>query len=296
MWLYFALLTPLFWSVVHVMDSHCVEEILEKPWVGVVTGAFSSLLVLIPLTLLVFITGRSFPSSSVVLLAISAGALIQISQAFYFKALSFSEAGIVAAYWNITPALLPIASYLILGKIFFIPEYFGIFILILCSVFFCLIDSYFHTRWRAFWLMFAASILQSAALMLEDFVYDQTNYIMGFYLVTSGLIIAGLLPLLFKRARQRIKSNAVKLRKAAFIFIFIEIFNLSALASSQKAVSLGSASLVAAVETTVPAYTFLLSLLLFSFGSRMGDALSEKKIYTKIALVAMMIFGVWLVS
>lgn len=296
MWIAFALLTPFFWAIVHLLDSHCIEEVLEKPWMGIVTSAFASLLVFIPLPFLLFFFSWQLPSTSVILLALLAGVLIQISQAFYFKSLSYSEAGIVASYWNITPALLPIAGYLILRQTLELPQYAGIATLITTSVFFCLADNELLTRWRVFFLMLTASILQVGALMLEDYVYTQASYFVGFYLVVTGLIITGISPLLFRRAQIRFKSNLVRLKKSAVLFLLIETANLCALATSQKAISLGDPSLVAAVETSVPAYTFIMSLIFLLFGSKFGDAATYHKLHIKFILVIFMIIGVWLVS
>src|SRR5687768_7864430 len=115
MWLFFALLTPLFWSVVHVMDSHCVDEVFEKPWMGMITSALTSTVIIlfVPFIFPYFSDSALSPPIYYILLAILAGMFIQISQFFYFQSLAFSEAGIVAAYWNLTPALLPVISFLI---------------------------------------------------------------------------------------------------------------------------------------------------------------------------------------
>ena len=42
MWLVFALLSPLFWAIVTVLDRHCVERIFDRPWMGVITSALAS--------------------------------------------------------------------------------------------------------------------------------------------------------------------------------------------------------------------------------------------------------------
>jgi len=45
-----------------------------------------------------------------------AGFAFMASQALYFRALAISESGTVAAYWNLLPVLLLLASYLFLGE------------------------------------------------------------------------------------------------------------------------------------------------------------------------------------
>lgn len=296
MWIYFALLTPLFFAFVHILDRFCVEDIFEEPWIGVLTSALASLVIFLPLPYLAPILNWWLPSIPIVLMALGAGALIQFSQFFYFKALSYSEAGIVAAYWNMVPAIIPFASFLVFREMLSQTQYAGIALLTFASVFFCLIDTNKKNRWDSFILMFIASIMQVAMFLMQDIVFEHIPYSEGFYIITCGLILAGLTPLLFAHNRQVIARNSLSLTKGAKLFMLIELVNLAALASSQKAVSLGIPSLVAAVESTIPAYTFILSILLVIIAPKLGDPQSKTKLATKFSLVGVMTYGVLLVS
>ncbi|PIQ76316.1 transporter [Candidatus Peregrinibacteria bacterium CG10_big_fil_rev_8_21_14_0_10_49_24] len=296
MWLYFALLTPLFFAIVHVLDMYCVDDIFEEPWIGVVTSALASLVIFLPLPYLAPVLHWSIPSTQIILLSLSAGALIQFSQFFYFQALSNSEAGIVAAYWNIVPALIPIVSFFIFKEVLTVTEYVGIFLLVGSAIFFCLLDSNLESRWNSFVLMFVASCMQVTMFLIADYVFENIPYLQGFYLITSGLILAGLSPLLLSKCR-KILTNEIKiLTDGTKIFIAIELVNLAALACSQRAVSLGIPSLVAAVESTIPAYTFVLSIILVTLAPKYGDPESKKHITSKFTLVGVMTCGVFLVS
>ena len=107
MWLVFALMAPFFFAVVHVLDSYCVSDIFEKPWVGGLTSSLATVVViLMAMPFVLPFIEWSLPPSKIILLALLAGGLIQASQFLYFQALSYSEAGIVAAYWNMIPAIL----------------------------------------------------------------------------------------------------------------------------------------------------------------------------------------------
>src|SRR3989338_7051364 len=205
MWVLYALTAAVFFAVVHLLDEYCIDEIFEKPWIGVITSALASLVVLIPLPFILPFVGWQWPTYSILLLAISAGALIQVSQLLYFNALANTNAGIVAAYWNIIPAILPILSYFIFGRIFTPNQYIGIVILIFSS-------------------------------------------------------------------------------------------NLIALAFAQKSIKEGSPSLVAAVETTMPGFTFLIALIVFSIFKIKYDTKIFMNIWKKYMALIVMIIGVYLVS
>lgn len=296
MWLYFALLTPLFFAIVHVLDMYCVDDIFEKPWIGVVTSALASLVIFLPLPYLAPLLHWNIPAIHIILMALTAGALIQFSQFFYFQALSNTEAGIVAAYLNIVPALIPIFSFFVFREILSTTQYIGILILVGSSVCFCLLDSNLETRWNSFLLMLTASLMQVAMFLMADYIFNFIPYLEGFYLITSGLILAGLSPLLISRCRVTLVKELKILSNGTKLFIAIELVNLAAIACSQRAISLGIPSLVAAVESTIPAYTFVLSIILYVIAPQYGDSESKKKIIRKFSLVGAMTYGVLLVS
>jgi drug/metabolite transporter (DMT)-like permease len=296
MWLVFALISPLFWAFVHVLDRHCVERVFDRPWMGVITSALSSILVIVAIPVAFPFAAWRVPTGEVIALGILAGVLIQISQGFYFQALEYTEAGIVAAYWNLTPTILPLASFVLLGKVLAGWHYVGIGVLVITSLGFCLVDGNLRGRWRSFWLMFAASLIQVAALLIEKRVFESGPFFVGFLFVTLGIILCGTAPLISRDVRGAFSANMASLKSAIPLIVLIELANLVALFFSQRAIDLGVPSLVAAVEATIPAYTFGLAVFLLLATKRFGDEQARAHLPIKLLLVAVMAVGVWLVS
>lgn len=298
MWLVFALMAPLFFAVVHVMDSYCVEDIFERPWMGMVTSAFASIIVFAPLPYILPFVDWSWPAWNIILFALLAGALIQLSQGLYFQALSYSEAGIVAAYWNMIPVMLLLLSFIIFHQILTLSQYVGILILIVASTFVLLLDTNFSSRKKSFILMTIASLMQACAYLLLDHVYQFIPYLQTFMIMTVGLIVVGLSPMLLRRVRITMHQSSAVLIKARRLIVSIEFFNLCALALAQKAVALGNPSLVAAVETTIPAFTFILSIGFLSIRRRalFGDLKAYHHLSLKLIAILLMFVGVWYVS
>ena len=298
MWLVYSLFAPFFFAIVHVLDSYCVEDIFERPWMGMVTSAFASLIVFAPLPYILPFVDWSWPAWNIILLALLAGALIQLSQGLYFQALSYSEAGIVAAYWNMVPAMLPLLSFTILHQILSLSEYTGILILIVASTFVLLIDTNLKFRITSFILMTIASFMQASAYLLLDYAYKFIPFLQAFLIMTVGLIVIGISPLLIKRVRQIFINSVNTLNNIRRLIISIEFFNLLGLAAAQKAVSLGNPSLVAAVETTIPAFAFAISISFLSFRKTalFGDPKSYYNLPLKILTIIIMCIGVWIVS
>ena len=224
-----------------------------------------------------------------------AGVLIQLSQAFYFQALKHSEAGIVAAYWNMVPALLPLASFLLFSSAMAGWQYAGVCILVLASVCFCLVDTNLRGRRQSLFLMAGASAVQVVAILIEKYVFEEGTFFVGFLLITLGIILVGSAPLLMPTVRTAFSRKMLTLRPAIPMILGIEIANLIALFMSQRAVALGVPSLVLAVEATLPAYPFALGILLLATTRRFGDVDARRWLGVKLTLVPVMAFGVWLV-
>ena len=295
MWLIFALIAPFFWAVVHVLDEYCVDEVLEQPWMGVVTSAAATLVAYAVLPFVILFFDVSHYSWTWICLGISVGVIIQLSQVLYFNALSYSEAGIVAAYWNFIPAILPLASFLLFRDILSISEYTGIIILILSSIVICLLDYHVVTRINTLVYMLFAALMQVVAYLLMTILYENQSFIISFYSVISGIVLVGLCPLLFSYPRKVFRRSMHKIYPNAGFFILIEICNILGLGFAQMAVKLGDASLVSAVETTTPAFTFLLSVLWIKRMKSSQDAL-HNHIFLKILTILAMTIGVWFVS
>lgn len=293
MWVVFSLSAAFFFALVHVLDEHCVDDVFEKPWFGVITSSMASIIVFQLIPFVAPFVDMTLPTLRVGILAFAAGVLIQTSQALYFKALSYSEAGTVAAYLNMIPAILPIAAFFLLGMEINANEIVGIIILIFSSTIICLLDNNFSVRWKTFSLIFFVCLLQVVAYLIEEIIFESAAFFPVFLVITSGIIVTGLLPLLLKSVRKDLQKNSHKLFKLAKFFVVIEIVNLLALFSAQSGISLGKAPLVAAVETTVPAFTFILSTLLIWV---LNKKIVIDKLYFKIPVIAVMVIGVFIIT
>ena len=297
MWIFFALLGPFFWAIIHLLDSHCIEKVFDRPWMGVITSSLSSLVTFLILPFAAPFVVWEISGWDIVGLALLTGALIQISQAFYFQALEYSEAGTVAAYSNITTILLPIVSFIFLDQNLELGNYLGMIGLVACSGCFCLLDQSVSGRSRSFFYMLLACSAQVGVLLLEKHIFEHISCsFLVFLLVTVGFTVSGFCPLLLSPVRKAFQNNISSLKTAMAIIIGIDIINFIAIFCGQQAVRLGTPSLVAAIETTTPAYTFFLSALLLLVLPRYADPRVRHQFKLKLLLVSLMVIGVGLVS
>lgn len=296
MWIQYALFSSLLWAIVHVLDEHCVDKIFSKPWLGVITssGISAGIFLLVPILKIPIV----IPQWDLLVICLVTGAVIQLSQFFYFRALDFSDSGTVAAYWNLTPIFLLIISYWLFGYFITANNYLGIALLLIASIGLCAIDR-FSNRWDTLYLMSIAAGLQTIVVTIEKYIFDRTDFFGAFLSITTGIIISGLASLLLKEVRSTLVVDLPKIKQALPIFIAIEVVNLVALYTGQIAVKLGVPVLVSAIEASTPAYAFGLSLLIALWKRRIDlQPLREtkRKLSLKWGFVGLMIMGVWLIG
>ena len=214
MWLFYALLGPPFWALLNILDSHCVGNVFDRPWIGVITGSLATGVIALTFPFILPYMEWELPEWHIIGLALLAGGLIQLSQAFYFQALEKTEAGIVAAYENFTPTLLPLASFLLMGDVLEIWHYIAIGVLILASICFALIDLSRHGKWDSIILMLAVSTIQVAVILIEKYVFEHSTFIISFAFIILGVVLSGVLPILLVSNVRKVFTNNIPKLKA----------------------------------------------------------------------------------
>lgn len=293
-WLLFALASAALWAILHVLDSYCVARVYERPYMGTIMGGLMTLGLLPVLALGLLETGwRPIPAEAWVL-ALLCGVAYMTMQWIYFTALDTCESGIVSGYWNSLSFFLPVLSYVILGETFPPVVYIGIAIVATSSVGFALLDESVTHRWRVFWMMQGGVLLQAAYFLMQDRLFEVCPVYQGFLMISLFIGLTGLCPLLLRGCRTTFRRNWATIRPAMRFLVVLELVNCAAVACSQFAVAYGRPSLVAAVEATMPAFTFLFSMALFWRTGRFGEERARSRIVIKICLACVMAFGVWL--
>jgi uncharacterized membrane protein len=291
MWLVLALSSSLVWAIVHILDEHCVDKIYSKPWIGVLTSSAISA----GIFLLVPFSGQKIviPSWKILIICLLTGAVIQGSQYYYFLALDCSDCGTVSAYWNLTPTFLPVISYWLFGYVITGNNYVGIGMLVLGSVGLCLNDR-LPDKWDALYLMTIAASLQTIVVLLEKYIFDRTDFFGAFLAITVGTIGAGLSGFKSAEVRATFRANLPSIRQAWRVLVAIELLNWVALYLGQSAVKDGIPSLVSAIEASIPAFAFGLSMGI-AFLNRQFEVY-RKGLGLKLAMIGLMMVGVWLIG
>lgn len=299
MWFALAITAPVLYAVVHLIDEHCIDEVFADVYVATMVSAFVSLAILL-LAFPAYAPMVNFAEWSWVWLpvcaAVLSGGLVAVSHALYFTALERSEAGIVAAYWNMIPVLVLLGSAVVFREVLVLWQYMGIVLLTAAAVSFSVLDAEKAQRKQTLFIMIAACFIQAASYLVDEYVYREMAFSQGFFLTVLGLAAVSFLPLLLRVHRVHLREELPKLRPFLGLFFLAECVYLVALLCAERAIDIGVPSLVSALETAIPGFTFLLCLALFYMAPRYVQPQALAHLPAKFGLVGVMCLGAWLIQ
>jgi hypothetical protein len=144
--------------------------------------------------------------------------------------------------------------------------------------------------------MLSGGLLQVAYFLIQKELLSECPAFQAFVVISTSIGVLSSAPLIAKPIRAAVRSNWPRLRSAISLLMLIEAADLLAIATSHYAVNHGIPSLVAAVESTIPGYTFLFSFALYATTGKWGEQEARDHLFLKLALVVLLATGVWLVS
>jgi len=266
-WLLVSFLAPMFWALVNVIDVYFVGGVYRDELDGtIITGLFQ----IVPIIFILFFLNRiNFSFSSVLLLAVLAGFLFNLSFYFYFKALfHHNDVALLQILWSLTVILVPILTFIFFGEKLGGYKYLGILITLIGAALLSFNGKLqAKLSWKYFWIMMSAVLFLSLSMVFEDQVFmylaeSSQNFLSGYLFFSIGAFLNGLFFIFVGK-----RNPTAMVRKCYKIFFIAEIINVFGIFASQKAIDLApSVSYVAVVETFVPVFILIFSLfILFYF-------------------------------
>lgn len=315
-WLAISFLAPMFWALVNIIDVYFVDGIYRDELDGtIIAGIFQ----IVPWTFLYFFVDLRFSErinfhtglDNTFLLSLAGGVLYTLSFYFYFKTLfNNNDVSMLQILWNLTVIVVPLLSFLLFRETMPSFKYFGMAVVLFGATmisFNAKLRSKFSTKY--FWTMMGAVLFLSLSMILEeraygllDTAYGSHGFWIGFFFFGLGSFTTGLLLSIFFR-----RSPLPLIKKYYKIFLLGEGVYFLGNLFSQRALSVApSASLVAAVETFVPVFILVYSLLILFLASYVLKRKNEviKRIYSeqtggiwiKIIATIIMAIGVYILS
>ena len=258
-WVTMALIATSAWALSCVMDVCFVGNgIYRKPSDGLfVAGLFC----IVPALLLgVTIQPDIIDPSLVLVTAFSAVAFL-LHVYFYFRALFLLNDAVNAEIFNtLAVFVVPILAFLFLGERLPALQYFAI-VLATVGVLILIRFQAVRMSWLAIAYLLASVAAGSAMMVLQAWALSRADYGTVVFLFTASAFLIVVCILAFRRQeRTRVTQLC---RQFGALFVLLQLLEIAGVLASQRATDLGpSVSLVALIESSLPVFIMLYSLLL----------------------------------
>jgi len=294
-WFYLALLAPLIYAVVNLIDDNLLRFVYKGPYLAAaVSGVFGAL----PLISLFFVNWTPI-SMSLAGLMLLAGFLTTIYYFFYFKSLAVESPSVVIAMLGLVPATLPILAYFYLDERLSAVQLIGFSIVLLASLGLAMTElKKFKFSAALVPVLIVVAILDVTSL-LTKYVYERAEFYPAYMLFLVGLGLGGIyfgLIMLFDSKKHDLSVFKKSIHKLFVIFVMVELLAVAAEFTSSLAISRGAVSLVRVVEGIQPLYILLIALLLYPLSPKHFREAAEGKLIKKFSLMILIVAGLYLIS
>ena len=291
LWLLFAFLSPLLWSMNSVLNKIMLSKIVKNPLSYFVLGNLIH-------TPLVFLAAFFFfpPTFSFNFFVLSLISSILGSSAFicFLFALRSDDASKVGPLSKIGVIFTLILAFFFLGEELTLYKYFGI-VLILVGVF---LLSYKKTKGKfnfspALVFVILSGLFFSSATIMDKYILDHIDFWSRYVWGTIGANI--LAYTLYQN--KNVKKHFFELTQAKIKYYFFtelnSILGMGGLIAYFVALSLGQASLVSAIGATGPLMTLILAICFSLFIPRLlKEEITKKNLAIKLFSIITIIVGV----
>ncbi len=306
-WLLIALIAPVLWAFVSVIDNFFVESVYKDELDGIVISALFQLApwLLVPLGILQF---SSFESTSV--WAIGSGFFFLASLFQYFRSLFLvNDSALMQILWSLSVPLVPFFAFFFVNETLSLSHYLGIAVAFVGVLIFNFdIEPGAGKRLRRVAIPMAWAVVCMALSMVfgkKAFIVSsniETNFLL---FCLGGVFILLLVPLFDRMTLVKRFTQTRDLMRGHFIvFSLAEGLSVMATFSSQWAIKLAPAiSFVALIESLTPVFVVLVSigviLSIRFFGNHTLEKIyREQIVHMRVKILATVIIatGVFLIS
>ncbi len=293
-WLILALLAPLLFAVVNILDDNLLAFVYKSPYLA---ASFAGFFGTLPVTTLLFFDFQSMPTNLAILATIS-GLLTVVYLYFYFKGLATESPAVVVAILGLAPTLLPVLGYFLLGERLTGLEVLGFVIVLLASLALAIPDLKDFKVSKAFVPLLAAVLFIDIVSISTKFVYDRASFYSAFMLYSMGMGLGGLFFYYLKRRDNKQTLRAIRndIKMLLPIFIVAELTALAAEFTLNLAVDRGPVSLVKVIEGIQPMLVLLIALALHPFWPKYFREAKEGQLPKKFLLMVIIVIGLSLIG
>ncbi len=300
-WLYLSLIPPMIWGIVNTIDKIVVEKYVTKAMVYLV---FTGIASIIPIAILPALVQINRLPVSYLLLSILTGILYIIYTYFFFKALTISDASVVANMLLLVPIVSTILGTIFFDETFKLITYLGMF-LVIGGVLGGSIErrelsgQVKTVLTPALLLMTISAVITGADYAMQKYILTVTNEMTLFYWSRIGVLFATICILLMLKQVRKDFINVVKTipGKIFPISIFNEMIDMTATFTLLAAYARGPLSLIATVISIQPLFVLIFGIVLNVLKPGLiPSVLNRRHFWLRFGFILIAVLGVYFIS
>lgn len=300
-WFHLALIPPILWGIVNTVDKIVVGKYVTKAMVYLVFTGFVSIIPIVVLPIFVTIQGLSLPY---LLMSLLTGILYITYTYFFFKALTISDAPVVANMLLLVPVVSIVFGTIIFSETFRPINYLGIFLVIIGVLATSIERRESSGQVRtvltpALLLMSISALITGADYALQKYILAATDELTLFYWSRFGVLLATVFILgVFQQVRKDFINVVKTIPGKIFPISFLnETLDMVATFTLLAAYARGPLSLIATVISIQPLFVliFVVVLNLIRPGL-MPSSLDRKNLWVRFSSILVAVLGIYFVS
>ncbi|HSW37436.1 MAG TPA: EamA family transporter [Candidatus Saccharimonadales bacterium] len=293
-WFYLALLAPLLYAIVNLLDDNLLRYVYKSPYFATVSaGLYGSL----PLLSRLFIHAPNI-SPGLATLSVSAGFLTLAYYFFYFKGLESDTPSIVVALFGLAPATIPFFAHFVVHERLPALAVAGFLVVLVASLGLAVADLKQLKFSKALLPVVVAVVFMDVVAIMTKYVYQQADFYPAYLYFSAGMGLSGVFFFFAKFTQNKQTFIEVKkvLKRLLPVFIAAELTGLAAEFTLNLAISRGPVSLVKVIEGIQPMFVLLIALALYPFSPKYFREAEEGKPVRKFILMAVVVSGLAIIA
>lgn len=298
-WLTPALLAPILYTIVVLVDKYIVEKQLQHIW-GL--PLYTTSLGLIFGTGFWLASDRIWLSSRDGTLILLAGAFTIWGGILYFKAMSQETSSVIVVLFQMQPIMVLLLSWLLLGEWITPRQLLGFFLILITAILLSLQPVAAALRQLRlspafFWILVADAMWAIAAILFK-FVIQTDAFLVGAAYESWGIFLGGLLAAIcFPQMRRDFRASLRSGSRLLGIISLSESLFVIAKFIQLLAITLGPVALVVVLGSAQIFFTLIIASILTLLAPHIfKENLAPRHLATRAFWSALMVLGIWLVG
>jgi len=294
-WFIFAVIAPMLWAIVNIIDKYFLTKLIKNPFSYQILTLLTDTLILLPLILFAEIS-FNYPWY---LWSIIIGVIIGLVPVLYNKAMTLEEASRVVPMFYLNPIFVLPLAYFFLNETLSFQKYAGVFLLVISAA----LISYKKLKGKfrispALIYILLFSLVWAGYEVSTKYIFSFIDYFSFLFWTVVGALFGGLILLFIPKIRDDFIVDMRKANKKKVFFwrlITVAVY-YTGVVSIYIAISIGLISLVSAIPSLQPLFVLLYTLLLSFFMPKvLSEKVSKLIIFTKILSIILIFVGTLLV-